>query len=69
MELTIKVNLVSLKLESLTDAVEVLDLKYEVRDIVDWLVEVTDRLSEPDEDKVCLLFGVCRDKLFNFVLE
>jgi len=46
-----------------------LDLKDEVRDIIDWFVKVTDGLSEPDKHKVCLLFGVSGDELLNFVLK
>ena len=35
-ELTVKIDLVTLRLKLLVDAVEVLDLEHEVRHIVDW---------------------------------
>ena len=69
MELTVKIDLVTLRLELLVDAVEVLDLKHEVRHIVDRALQVTDGLVEPLEDKHSALLGDIWDQLLNFILQ
>ena len=69
MELTVEIDLVTLRLELFVDAVIVLNLKHEVRDVVHRALKVTDGLLEPFENEHGALLGHVRDQLLYIVLK
>lgn len=69
MELTVKVNLVSLSLEFLVDFVEHLNLKHEVAHIVDRSLKVANGRLEPLKNYSGAIESDLRDELLYLILQ